>query len=68
MFAKIIDNTIWCGYKMVAITEFVRVKENKLLDDLREYELTLANGRKVKLIMRSKEWLKLEGESIDVQL
>lgn len=68
MFAKIIDNTIWCGYKMVAITEFVRVEENKLLYGQREYRLTLANGRVVNIFLHPEEWQKLEGESIKVNL
>lgn len=68
MFAKIIDNTIWCGYKMVAITEFVRVEENKLLYGQREYRLTLANGRVVNIILHQEDWQKLEGESINVHL
>lgn len=30
MFVKIIDNTIWCGYEMVAITGFgVRLENGK---------------------------------------
>lgn len=68
MFAKIIDGTIWCGYKMVAINEFVRVKENKLENNAREYRLTLADGRKVNIILHQEDWQKLEGQSIDVYL
>ncbi|AWP35515.1 hypothetical protein B9D02_23480 (plasmid) [Pantoea vagans] len=68
MFVKIMDNTIWCGYKMVAITEFVRVEENKLLYGQREYRLTLANGRVVDLILHEQDWKKLEGETISVHL
>lgn len=64
MFVEIKDSTIWCGYKMVAITEFERVEENKLLYGDREYRLTLANGRVVKTILKMKEWQKLEDESI----
>ncbi|MEN4820249.1 hypothetical protein [Pantoea agglomerans] len=53
---------------MVAITEFVRVEENKLLYGQREYRLTLANGRVVDLILHEQDWKKLEGETISAHL
>lgn len=68
MFAKIKDNTIWCGYKMVAINEFVRVQDNNLLYGQRKYRLTLANGRVVNTFLHPEDWQKLEGESINVHL
>lgn len=64
MFLEIKDHRIWCGYKKVAITEFERVQNMQLLYGDREYRLTLADGRTVKVILNQDRWEKLEGNSI----
>lgn len=65
MFAKIKDSSTF-GYRKVAILEFYRIDDNRLLYGDRRYRLTLPDNRKVEVVLHKDEWEKLEADFISI--
>jgi hypothetical protein len=65
MFAEIKDSSTF-GYKKVAISEFYRVDDNRLLYGDRRYRLILANGMIKEVVLHEADWKKLEADFIRV--
>ena len=55
MFVEIKDQYNFSGYKKVTILGFRRVDNMNLLYEDREYELTLADGRIIKQVLKKEE-------------